>query len=133
MPSVFFTTPLSGAASPFGSAAATFLAVFEPAERDGLGLFLALADDGHRRLLADRRVGNDARKVTHLLDVLAVELDDHVAWLDAGGFGRSFVVDAGNQCAARRADLQALGDSSSVTCWMRTPSQPRRVSPNCFN
>ena len=20
---------------------------------------------------------------------------------------------------------------SSVTCWMRTPSQPRRVSPNC--
>src|SRR5262249_56069187 len=54
--------------------------------------------------------GDDAREITHLLDVLAVEFDDHVARLDAGGLGRSFVVDARDQRAARRTDLQAVRD-----------------------
>ena len=61
-------------------------------------------------VLADRRVGDDARQVAHLLDVLAVELDDHVARLDAGGLGRALVVDAGDQRAARRLDAEAFGD-----------------------
>ena len=61
-------------------------------------------------ILADRRVGDDARQVAHLLDVLAVELDDHVAGLDAGGLGRALVVDAGDQRAARRLEAEALGD-----------------------
>ena len=61
-------------------------------------------------VLADRRIGDDARQVAHLLDVLAVELDDHVAGLDAGGLGRALVVDAGDQRAVRRLDAEAFGD-----------------------
>ena len=76
----------------------------------GLLLFLALADDDDLDVLADRRVGDDARQVAHLLDVLAVELDDDVAGLDAGGLRRALVVDAGDQRAARRLDVEALGD-----------------------
>ena len=73
-------------------------------------IFLALADDHHLDVLADRRVGDDARQIAHLLDVAAVELDDHVARLDAGGLGRALVVDAGDQRAARRLDAEAFGD-----------------------
>src|SRR5262249_47756025 len=71
------------------------------------GLFLALADDDHRRLLADRRVGDDARQVTHFLDVLAVELDDHVARFDAGGLWRPAGVGARHPRAAPRGGLPA--------------------------
>src|SRR5262249_12964251 len=86
------------------------LAVLEPAERDGLDLFLALADDDHRRLLADRRVGDDAWQVAPSLDALAVDLNDHVARWDAGGLARPSLVPPGNQRAARRIDLQAVRD-----------------------
>src|SRR5262249_39337977 len=87
-----------------------FLPVLEAAERDRPGVFLALANDDHRHLLADRRVGDDARQVAHFLDVLAVELDDHVARFDAGRLGRPLIVDAGDQRAPRRTDLPAFGD-----------------------
>ena len=60
--------------------------------------------------LADRGVGDDARQILWFLDVLAVELDDDVARLDAGGFGRALVVDAGDQGAARGLDVEAFGD-----------------------
>ncbi len=86
------------------------LAVLEPADLDLVGLFLALADDDDVDFLADRRIGDDARQVVHFLDVVAVELDDHVARLDAGGLGRTLVVDAGDERAVRRLDAQALGD-----------------------
>ena len=75
-----------------------------------LGLLLALADDDDVDLLADRGVGDDARQVLRLLDVLAVELDDDVAGLDAGRFRRALVVDAGDQRAARGLDVEAFGD-----------------------
>src|SRR6185437_16052121 len=87
-----------------------FLAVLESPERHFLGDFLAFADDHHLDFLADRRVGYDARQVAHLLDVAAVELDDHVARLDAGGLGRTLVVDAGDQGATRRIDAEAFRD-----------------------
>ena len=68
-----------------------------------LGLFLALAHDDHVDVLADRRVGDDARQVAHLLDVLAVELDDDIAGFDAGRLRRALVVDAGDERAMRPA------------------------------
>src|SRR6185312_5243816 len=98
LPAVFF---LDGSA---------LLGVLEPAERHVLGELLAFADDHHLDFLADRRVGNDARQIAHLLDVAAVELDDHVARLDTGGLGRALVVDAGDQGAARRIDAEAFRD-----------------------
>src|SRR6516165_4775410 len=84
--------------------------VLQPAERDALGLFLALADDDDLDLLADGGVGDDALQVLRVLDVLAVELDDDVAGLDAGRLGRTLVVDAGDQRAASRLDVEAFGD-----------------------
>src|SRR5262249_29616814 len=86
------------------------LAFLEPADRDGPGLFLALADDDDLDLLADRRVGNDARQVAHFLDVAPVELDDHVAGLDAAGLRGPLLVDTGNEGAARRLHAQTFGD-----------------------
>src|SRR5712672_2894746 len=87
-----------------------FFTVFEPPELDGLGLFLALAVDEHRHVLADRRVGNDARQIADVLDVLAVELDDHVAGLDAGRLVWALLVDASDQRTARRLDAEAFRD-----------------------
>src|SRR5882757_7541359 len=84
--------------------------ILEAAEHDLLGLLLALADDDDVDLLADRRVGDDAGEILRVLDVLAVELDDDVAGLDAGGLGRALVVDARDQRATRRLDVEALGD-----------------------
>src|SRR5262245_43950867 len=86
------------------------LGVLEAAELDRLALFLALADDHHRHVLAHRRVGDDARQVLHLLDVLAVELDDDIAGLDAGRLGRPLVIDARHQRAARGFEPEAFGD-----------------------
>src|SRR5262249_32191301 len=85
------------------------LAVLEPAERDSLGLFLALANDDHRRLLADRRVGEDARQVAHFLDVLAVGVYAHVAPVDARGPGRAPLGAAGAHWTGggRRAGCRA--------------------------
>src|SRR5882757_2283586 len=84
--------------------------ILQPAERDLVGLLLALADDDDVDLLADRGVGHDARQVFRLLDILVVELDDDVAGFDAGRLGRSLVFDACDQGAARRLDVEALGD-----------------------
>src|SRR6185503_7751054 len=84
--------------------------ILEAAERDLATFLLALADDHHVDLLADRGVGDDAGEILRVLDVLAVELDDDVAGLDAGGLGRALVVDAGHQRAARRLDVEAFGD-----------------------
>ena len=108
-PSDFCTTDFSSAGGRRGRRLHRLLVV-EPAELHGLLLFLALADDDHLDVAADRRVGDDARQIAHLLDVLAVELDDDVAGLDAGGLGRALVVDAGDQRAARRLEVEALGD-----------------------
>src|SRR5580704_11457548 len=75
-----------------------------------MGLFFALADDNDIDLLADWCVSDDARQVSHLLDVVTVEFDDDVARLDATGLGRALVVHAGYQRAVRRLDAQALGN-----------------------
>src|SRR4051812_47773139 len=84
--------------------------ILEAADLDLAGFFLALADDDDLDLLVDRGVGDDAGKILRVLDVLAVEADHDVAGLDAGGFCRTLVVDAGDQRAARRLDVEALGD-----------------------
>src|SRR5215208_5344774 len=73
--------------------------ILEAPERDLAAFLLALADDDHVDFLADRGVGDDAREILRILDVLAVELDDDVAG-----------VDAGNQRAAGRLDVEAFGD-----------------------
>src|SRR5216683_2937116 len=86
------------------------VAILEAAERDFAGFLRALADDDDIDLLADRGVGHDARQVLRFLDVLAVELDDDIARLDAGGLRRALVLDAGDQGAARRLDAEAFGD-----------------------
>ena len=109
-PSDFCTTDLSSGA--FGLAEA-FTGFSASSSRPSLTVFfssLPLRTIDHLDVLADRRVGDDARQVAHLLDVLAVELDDDVAGLDAGGLGRALVVDAGDQRAARRLEVEALGD-----------------------
>ena len=72
--------------------------------------FLALADDPDVDGLANRGLADDARQVLRFLHLDAVELDDHVARLDAGRLGRALLVDAGDQRAARRAEAEALGD-----------------------
>src|SRR5260221_13069593 len=86
------------------------LAVLETAELADAALFLAFANDGDIDILADRRMGDDTRQVLHLLDVLAVELDDDVAGFDSRGLRRPLFVDAGHKCAARRLDIEAVGD-----------------------
>ena len=86
------------------------LAVLEPAELDRLGDLLALADDDDVDLLADRHRGDELGQIARFLDVLAVELDDHVARHQAGGLGRAAIVDAGDQRAARGAEAEAFGD-----------------------
>ena len=110
-PSVFCTTDLGRLRAVLvGIGGGGLFAVLEPADLDLVGFFLALADDDDVDLLADRRIGDDARQVVHFLDVVAVELDDHVARLDAGGLRRPLVVDAGDQRAVRRLDVEAFGD-----------------------
>src|SRR6202051_821841 len=84
--------------------------ILQPAERDLAGLLLPLADDDDVDLLADRGVGDHARQILRLLDVLAVELDDDVAGLDPCRFRRALVLDAGDQGAARGLDVEAFGD-----------------------
>src|SRR5713101_2219947 len=86
------------------------LAILEAAERDLLGFLRTLADDDDIDFLADRGVGHDARQVLWLLDVLAVELDHDIAGLDPCGFRRTLVLDAGDQGAARRLDVEAFGN-----------------------
>src|SRR5713226_1982142 len=85
-------------------------AILETAERDLPGLLLALADDDDIDLLAHSGIGHHPRQVLGLPDVLAVELDHDVAGLDACGFRRTLVLDAGNQGAARGLDVKAFSD-----------------------
>ena len=68
--------------------------------------------------VAGRRVGDEARQLAHALHRLAVELDDDVAFLDAGLRGRAVVGEAGDEGALRR-----------LPC--RGPRRPRRSRPGC--
>ena len=86
------------------------LAVLQPAERHLDGLLDALAHDHHVDRLADRAFGDDARQVAHLVDVLAVELDDDVAGLDRAVVDRAALDDAGHQRALGLRHAEALGD-----------------------
>ena len=71
---------------------------------------LALAPDIDPDVLARQRFGNRARQVTRLLDVLAVEAQDHVADLDPG-LGRGVALEhLGDQCAARPVEREPLRD-----------------------
>src|SRR6202012_5003354 len=80
------------------------------AKLNSLGLFLTFANDDDRNVLANRRVRHDARQILHFLDVLAVELDDHIAGFDAGGLGRPFFLNTGNEGTFSRLDVEAVGN-----------------------
>ena len=56
---------------------------------------------------------------------LAVELDDDVAFLDAGLGGRAVVGHPGDEGARAPRSMPSPSATSSVTSWMRTPIQPR--------
>ena len=84
--------------------------VLEPPQRHRLGDFLAVAHDHDLDLPADRHRSDEARKIARFLDVLAVELDDHVARHQAGRLCRSLLVHAGDQSAARRSEIEAVSD-----------------------
>src|SRR5262249_9001156 len=86
------------------------VAVFEAAEFYGLLFFLALADNHDLDVLADRRVAYDPRQVAHLLDVLAVQLDDDVPGFDPGGLRRPLVVNTCDERTSRRLEIEAVGD-----------------------
>ena len=87
-----------------------FLALGQPADRhvdiDGL----ALAQQPDRDALADWARRHRARQAAHVLDGLAVESENHVARLDAGGGGRAIRRDGGHQRAFRLLQTEALGD-----------------------
>jgi hypothetical protein len=57
------------------------LALLQPADLDLDLLQPAVAHDLHHNDLADRRIGDDARQVAHLLDRPAIEAHHNVAWL----------------------------------------------------
>ena len=61
-------------------------------------------------VLADRRLRDEARQAAHGRHVLAVELQDDVAGLDAGLGGRAVRRDAGDQRAGVLRDAAGLGD-----------------------
>src|SRR6266852_3055241 len=84
--------------------------ILKTAERDFAGFLRALADDDDVDLFAHSGVGDDARQILRLLDVLAVELDHDIARLDPRRFRRALVLDARDQGAARRLDIEAFGD-----------------------
>ena len=94
---------------------------------------LAAAPEDDLDLLADRGLGDDPRQAAHPVDLLAVELQDHVARLDLGQLGRPVRRDARDQRARRRRADPRLSAISSVTVWMRTPSQPRLTRPSSFS
>ena len=56
------------------------------------------------------RIGDDARQILHLADGLAVELDDHVARLDAGLLGGPGRRHFGDERALHLAEIEALGE-----------------------
>src|SRR4051812_46090417 len=93
-----------------GGGLLNLLGVLEAAEPDLPGFLFALADDDDLDVLADSGIGDDAREILWILDVLAVELDDDIAGLDACRLCRSLVIDAGDQRAARGLDVEAFGD-----------------------
>ena len=76
------------------------------------GLAFAQQLDGDA--LADRRGGHGARQAAHIVDRLAVEFEDYVARLDAGGGGGAVGRHLGDQSAFRLLQSQAgrdlLGD-----------------------
>ena len=75
---------------------------------------------------ADRCVGEDRRQVTHLLEVLDVELDDHVASLMP--LARGPCIETGNQ--APRGGLMLSCADLWGHWWNAHASQPRGYSPN---
>src|SRR4029079_15539236 len=96
--------------------------IFQPAKLDRLGFFFAFPNDHHVDILADRRVGNNARQVTHFLHILAVKFDDDIARLDACRLCRALFVDAGDERPSRGFHAQALGNL--VTHLLDTYAKP---------
>src|SRR5260221_279800 len=73
-------------------------------------LVMAVAPDGDVSLAVDRRLGNQPRQIVQLVDLVAVELDDDVALLDAGTRRRAVRVDVGDERAALARHAEAAGD-----------------------
>ena len=93
----------------FAAAVRLFSASSRRPSVDLEGFLLTLSDHDHVNVLADQGLGHDARQITHFRNGLAVELDDHVTGLDAGGFRRTAFGHVGNQGTFRIGQVERLG------------------------
>src|SRR6185437_4830207 len=84
--------------------------VLQPTKRNLDGLFLAFADDDDIDGLADRAFSDDTRQIAHLVNVLAIELDDDIAWLDGAVVDRPALDDPGDQRPSGGCHVEAFGD-----------------------
>ncbi|MNV01074.1 hypothetical protein D3C71_912620 [compost metagenome] len=71
--------------------------ILQLAELDLDGLLLAITQDHHIDVLADRAFRHDPQKVAHLVNILAVEFQHDIAGLDRAIFHRSALGDAGDK------------------------------------
>src|ERR1700733_6634889 len=94
-----------------GELGGLLFSVLEAPQRHRLGDLLAVAHDHDLDLPADRHRSHEPRKIARFLDLLAVELDDHVPRHQASGLCRTFLVHAGDQSAARRTEIQTVRDA----------------------
>ena len=79
------------------------------AELHGEFLRGAFTPHGHLRVGAGSLLGDGGEQFSGILDVLAVNGDDHVAFLDAGLVGGLAFLDTGHEGAMRILHIQGLG------------------------
>ena len=87
-------------------------------------LRLAVAPDLERDRRARRELGDQRRQVGRARDRLAVELEDHVARLDAGLRRRAVLLHGAHQRAAGLSCRPKFSASDWFTSWIDTPRRP---------
>src|SRR5690606_4299242 len=94
----------------------------QTADHNTEGLPFALAEDLDLDCLTDGGLRHDARQRAHAYDVLAVELDDDVAGLDAGLVCRALGRDGGHECSGVLRD--AHGGCDLFTDGLNADTEP---------